>query len=100
MSYSIICDARKGRAIGVETLALVNRAACKSRWWTSDSPSIMMRFRSRSAAEYSLRGLRKNNPRIVPSDYAEGVLREQSIQKDIAAGNAASEQGWDGHKCF
>lgn len=56
----------------------------------------MLRFRSRDAAAYCLRRLKKNKPCIVRAEVAERMLREQALA--IAIDMAGVEEGWDGHK--
>ena len=93
MNYSIICDARKGNNLGINKLALVDRSKTKKIWWTSDSSSLIMKFRLRSAAEYSLKRLFRNNPRIVEHDAAVRIINEQ--ENDIEHNEAENEAGFD-----
>jgi len=93
MSYAIICDARQGWKLGISTLALVDRSKTKRTWWTSDSEHLIFRFELRSAAEYSLRRLRRNRARIVSYSYACSIINEQD--KDIMHNEAQAEDGWD-----
>ena len=93
MSYAIICDARKGGVFRVSTLALVDRKKCKSLWWTSHDPDIMLRYESESAAGFACGRLRRNNPRVVDASEAESILREQG--NAIMQEEAEQAQGFD-----
>lgn len=103
--YSIICDARKGRALGINVLGLVDRGLSKRFWWTSNSPGILLRYLKKSAADYACGRLKKNNPRVVSSYTAEKLLeqqvkRMQDLRQDreqIAVEDEIN-QGWDAHK--
>lgn len=98
MSYSIICDARKGHNLGIEILALVDRTKSKSAWWTSDGLEPVMEYRKLSAAQFCVKRLRKNNPRIVSAETARRLLSQQSNEIAHHEALAECELGWDGHK--
>ena len=96
MTYAIICDARKGFSKGIEYLALVDRAKTKSLWRTSDDASIVMQFRKKEAAEFSLKRLKMNNPKVVIYKEAVDIVNQQEeATSDI---ECAEELGWDAHK--
>lgn len=96
--FAIICDARQGWKLGIDTLALVDRRATKAAWWTSDGDLPVMRFRKRSAAEYSAKRLARNNARVVPYDHAARILKDQSNAICDEYATAAMGEGWDAHK--
>ena len=98
MSYAIICDARKGKNLGIEILAYADRSLTKSMWWTSDSEWLVMAFRKRSAAVYSCSKLSRNNARVVSYEIAVSMIKEQSREIIHLEALASSEEGWDGHK--
>lgn len=93
MSYAIICDARKGHELGIDTLALVDRAKSKRTWWTSDSSNLIMKFIKKSAAEYSIRKLRRNNARVVSYEYAVKYIDYQ--ESELMYREAEAEAGFD-----
>lgn len=96
--YAIICDARKGGNLGIETLALVDRGKTKKFWWTSDNPGLILGYRKKPAAEFALSRLKKNNPRIIPLEEAKAII---SFQKKAIIDNRAhleDEREWDAHK--
>ena len=98
MSYAIICDARKGRNLDIEVLAYIDRTKTKRSWWTSDAHYLIMKFRKRSAADYSCNKLRKNDPRVINYKTAVKLINEQDNHITHMEANAASVEGWDGHK--
>lgn len=105
MSYAIICNARKGKGLGIDHLALVDRQLNKKIWWTSDNSKIILNYLSREAAEFCVKRLKKNNARIVDYEFAKKAIRQQAdcIQSainyfDDQAAKDFSEAGWDGHK--
>jgi len=107
MSYAIICDARKGGKLGVDTLALVDRSKSRRLWWTSDNPRIAISYRSRDAAEFAAGRLRRNRARVVPFDQAVRILNQQAEgvrdaerEFEHQSALAACEEGWDGHKLW
>lgn len=98
MGYAILCDARLGEGLGIGTLALVDRKKCKTRWWTSDDPSVILHYHKLEAAKFALRRLHHNDPRIVSSEHAVLVIREQAQEIQHQQALADCEAGWDGHK--
>lgn len=98
MSFAIIQNARVGKRLGIAFLGLVDRAKTKRLWWTSDDPSLLMRFDHKGAAVNAAKRLRRNNAQAVPYSHAVRVLREQSANIDHEIAMDAMEEGWDGHK--
>lgn len=96
--YAIVCDARAGASLGVSSLALVDRSKAKHLWWTSDDPTIALRYDSEAAAQFAMRRLRHNRPRVVPFAKAAAMLQRQAASIDHEASLAESEMGWDAHK--
>ncbi len=98
MNYAIVCDARQGWKMGIDTLALVDRSKTKKRWWTSDSSHLIMQFIKEAAAQYSAKRLMRNNARVVP--YSEAVLIIEEQDKSIMHHEADADSclGWDEHK--
>jgi hypothetical protein len=103
--YAIICDARKGRNLGINTLALVDRGKTKKLWWTSDNPDLILGFHKKSAAEFALSRLKMNNPRIASLNEAKTEIASQRkaineamdcLEEDTA--HMENELGWEGHK--
>lgn len=78
MSYAILCDARKGQRLGIETLALVDRSLSKSIWWTSDRVDLILNYRKLDAANFAVKRLKMNRARVVSYDFAERVIRGQA----------------------
>ncbi len=96
MSYSIICNARRGHNSGIKVLGLVDRAKCRSLWWTSDNPFLLLSYDSKSAAEFACSRLKRNSPRIVSTHIAEQTLRTQANEIDISSDE--EDLSWDAHK--
>lgn len=99
MTYAIICDARKGHNLGIDILALVDRAKSRRYWWTSDNPHIMINYRSKRAAQFACKRLRRNNARIV--DYSFAVKCVAAQNKNISEYEDYIDdydQSWDAHK--
>lgn len=110
--YAIICNARKGHSLGIETLALVDRNKRTDLWWISDDPSCVMDFKKYEIAKSQLKRLKYNNARIVHIEKAKEILEAQ--QNEIVARQEEAifnddpiedddimdfvEWGWDGHK--
>ena len=94
-SYSIMCDARAGFDLGIDTLALVDRRLSKKYFWTSDNPSIIMWFSSKFEAENALKKIKYNRPRIIESKYAIEYIHDQGNEIDTVE---CDELGWDEHK--
>ncbi len=61
MGYFITTKSRKNEGV---TLFLVNRNINKKIWWT-ESLDEAIHFRKKEAAEYSLKKLRYNDPKII-----------------------------------
>lgn len=98
MNYAIICDARKGWKLGVETLAYVDRRLTKKLWWTSDYSFLIMEYNKRSVAEFFCKKLYRNNARVVDYKTAVNLINEQDKEITHFEALVASEAGWDGHK--
>lgn len=99
MGYAIVCDARKGAALQITTLALVDRKKSKKFWWTSDSPELALNYKKFSAAQFAARRLKKNRVRVVDFQDACKILEEQA--DSILAhklGDGVDPREWDGHK--
>jgi hypothetical protein len=75
--FSIICDARHGEAYAVEVLALVDRTKEKEIWWTSDDPTIILKYNSYRTVQQTIRRLKFNNPRIVTYEEAVSIIQKQ-----------------------
>lgn len=100
MGFAIICDARSGERIGIETLALVDRRLTRRQWWTSDDVGLILNYRNRAAAEFAASRLRRNKARVVPIEHALALIGEQARELDHYEVMSGVEDGWDGHKCW
>lgn len=78
MSFAIIQDARKGASLGIQFLALVDRAKSRRHWWTSDNANIALCYRKKAAADFAAKRLKRNNARVVSFERAAAILRSQS----------------------
>lgn len=103
--FAIIQDARLGSTLGVKVLALVDRQITKSTWWTSDNPSIILQYQSRSAAQFAAARLKRNNARVIPAHQALYLISSQARAVSVAQAErdheyalSIMEDGWDGHK--
>ena len=96
--YAILCDARKGGQFGINCLALVDRNKTKKLWWTSDDEHLIMIFKKKSAAQFTLNKLMMNSPCISSADDAINSIKLQREQIDHHEASAENEMGWDGHK--
>ncbi len=104
--YGIVCDSRKGRAIGIRELALVDRARSTRLWWTSDNANIAICYEKKSAAEFAAGRLKKNNARVVPFVRVQEMLRQQydriaaseRNQREAETRDYGEGPGWDAHK--
>lgn len=101
--YCIVCNARKGKTMGVRILGLVDRAKTKQLWWTSDNPSLLIKYKCREAAVYAASRLKFNKALVVSADYAVQHLNAQSKliaeaeqERDHLA--AMDDPSWDAHK--
>ncbi|KSF20025.1 hypothetical protein AO935_15455 [Pseudomonas aeruginosa] len=90
MGFAIICDARAGEGLGIDTLALVDRRKTRSLWWTSDDWSIAINYQKRDAAEFAAKRLKKNRARVVPFEQALRTLQAQA-----RAIREAGDDDWD-----
>ena len=100
MAYAIICDAHKGGKLGIEILALVDRAKTKSLWWTSDDTSLILNYLSLDAANFACNRLRLNNPRVVDFIQARDEIRSQADHITELMIQVDDEMGWDAHKNY
>ena len=75
--YAVICDARHGEAYAVKYLALVDRTKERNLWWTSDDPTIVLKYVRHHAAAYAVKRLKHNNPRIVSYEEAVSIIQQQ-----------------------
>lgn len=98
MGWSIICRARQGHRMGIRCLALVDRSKSKSGWWTSDNTCIILHYRSKTAAEYACKRLRRNKPEVVTYECAVRLIKEQDCLIMEHEATEAMGEGWDGHK--
>lgn len=93
MSYAIICDARKGESLGIDTLAMVDRSKCQREFWTTDESHLVMRFFSKKVAAKVCARLQHNDPRVVEFSVALGVIQRQKNSIDEA--KADNAMGFD-----
>lgn len=98
--YAIVQEVRAGGDRGIEILGLVDRAKTRRQWWTSDDPSLLIRYGSRRAADSACGRLRFNNATVVPFRAAKAQLEEQRRAVEHAEAMDAVEAGWDGHKVW
>jgi hypothetical protein len=75
--WSIVCDAQRGRHLGIRILALVDRRRYDVRWWTSDEPQAVCVWRDREDAQRVCERFTRNNARVVRSSDAVSVIAEQ-----------------------
>lgn len=78
MGFAIITDARRGRDLGIEILALIDRKKTTEFYWTGDKASKIMHYRTEEAALDRCAKLKKGNPRVVPFKHAKWTIRTQS----------------------
>ena len=95
MSFAIVCEARKGRKLGITHLALIDRRKCKDEWWTSDKTSLIMKFSTEAQAKVQLRRLKHNCPQILEYSMAVKWIGEQA---DKIEESANSEQGLSAYR--
>jgi hypothetical protein len=77
MGYIVVQNAREK---GSRYLFLVDRSACKSKWWTP-TLGIAMVFEKESAANIQASKLRKNHPRVVSVGRA---MEMEKINEQVA----------------
>lgn len=77
MAFSVICDARKGASMGVNTLVLCDQKISPGIFWTSDDSKKVMRFRNKSVASAASRRFKFNNCRVVDYEEALGIIHRQ-----------------------
>lgn len=86
--WSIVCDARRGKDLGIRILALVDRRVQTNRWWTSDESAAVAVWRDRDTAEKVCSRFAQNNCRVVRAADAVSVIAEQAeriVEKAIDA---------------
>lgn len=86
-AYAIRCDAQHGASYGIEYTFMVDRKRSTSTWWTSDDESILMVFRTHSAAVAAASRIRYNNPVVVSAANARETIRHQRdsiMEKEIS----------------
>jgi hypothetical protein len=98
MGWAILCTARRGRDIGIDKLALVDRSKSRRWWWTSDDSSLILNYRLKTAADFACRRLTRNATEVV--SYVDAVRIIDSQDNDIIMheANVEAEMGWDAHK--
>ena len=98
MGYAIICKARKGRELGIEYLALVDRNKTRHIWWTSDNPELIMKFNKESVARVQASKLARNEPEVIAYTQACRYITEQETE---LTHHEEPDQSWDAHKsCY
>jgi hypothetical protein len=75
--WSIVCDAQRGRHLGIRILALVDRRRYDVRWWTSDEPQALCVWRNRADAQRVCDRFTRNCARVVRYSDAVSVIAEQ-----------------------
>jgi hypothetical protein len=76
--WSIICDARHGHNLGVGHLVLVDQQLDSSTWWTSDDPTIVMRYYLERVANRACERFIRSNARVVRYEVALELLMQQN----------------------
>lgn len=76
--WAVVRRADKGKEMGISLLALVDRKKEKKLWWISDDSSLIMKFNSKSAADFQCNKYRYGNPIVIPYDRACEIIREQA----------------------
>lgn len=82
-AYAIVCDARHGRSLGIDTLAMVDRSKTESEFWTSDKPHLIMRFLSPKVATKVASRFVFNNPRVVEYEFARDIIERQNMSVSV-----------------
>jgi len=75
--WSIVCDAQRGRHLGIRILALVDRRRYDQHWWVSDNPEAVCVWRDREDAQRVCERFTRNNARVVRAEDAFCVIEEQ-----------------------
>lgn len=101
--FCIVCTARKGEGLGIEVLGLVDRKKSKRLWWTSDNPSLLIRYKCREAAVYAASRLKFNKVMVTDATYAEHHLKRQAkliveAENERMHLEALDDPSWDAHK--
>lgn len=84
MKYTIVCDAKRGKELGISILALVDRSKVNDMWWTSDQPNLILFYHNKSAANFAMSRIQHRdwcpevgNFRIVPLNKAKQIIQDQ-----------------------
>ena len=75
--WSIVCDAQRGRHLGIRILGLVDRRRYDQHWWVSDKPEVICVWHSREDAARVCERFTRNNARVVRASDAVSVIEEQ-----------------------
>lgn len=76
-SWSILCIARKGQEMGIELLAMTDKAKHPKDNWTSDNAELVIKFYSKETVERVCSRLEHNHPQVVDYWEAIDVVRRQ-----------------------
>ena len=87
--YGIISQAKKGQAIGLRHIALVDRRKTRDAWWTSQSAGLVMSFPSRAAAEARAAGISQGDPRVVRIETVRRLVAAQAKAIDALQARSA-----------
>ena len=92
-TYAIVCDARRGQELGIDTLAMIDRSKTTKDFWTSNAPHLIMCFFNPRVAGKVASRLRHNNPRVVEYAFARRVIERQKDSIDEV--ESENEAGYD-----
>lgn len=101
MGWGILRKARKGQSLGIKVIAMVDRSKCRSQWWTSNEPDLIMDFHYQAAAEKRASGI--PNARVADIDHVRQRIREQAEAIEEAEWeredfDLLDDPSWDAHK--
>lgn len=104
VGYAIICNARRGRWLGIEYIALAKSRGGDGWWSTTDQNSVLL-IPTLEEAQRRLESIRLNDPRIIPYERACKIMRDQAASVDrerIRRENEAAmdDPSWDAHKTW
>lgn len=77
-----------------QVVVLVDRTKRKDIWWSGELQDAMM-FRKKSAAEYSCKRLRYNNPEVVHVTDANDMMSSNYLYDC-----PDDDLSWDAHKSY
>lgn len=77
-SYSILCDARQGKEMGILQLAMTDKTKQPRTSWTSDDPELVVKFYSKEHVDKVCSRLQHNQPVVVDYWEATDVVRKQA----------------------